>query len=548
MNWSTCLTMFVFGTSCLTPLAAQSTGGVGTFAQYGLQANWEATLTLDRGDVQFRELWHATPGMGRGQVVGDAATVYVASGESSKAKSTDGTEIRTQVVALDTLSGQQKWRFDFPLAEMHDDQETFGGAQASPNATPALIEGRIVAISFTGHLVCLDCRDGQLLWEKDLVEAFGAEPVQFGFAASPVANRTAPGQIVVFAGGSEGGLLNLDLASGEVLWRCAVTTFSYATPLLARLGGIEQWLVISQFEVMGVAARDGKQLWRHPLPNPELTNVPSPCVLNDTDFIVSGQGSGGTRRISVQRRGETWSTREVWSQPRVQFFYTNSRVVGSHSMIGCIDQFLTWIDTTDGSILGKWRGFNDGNLLAVNDSLFVLDARGTCHVIWPQSDTDNLDSTSLVLEARYQLAEGRCWVPPTVIGERLFVRCDDGVTCYSVSSGEQASSPSTVSPLPNLLTSPRQLALKASDEEPESDPVARILQAYDTEGQEAAIKLYEDLRARRVLTVDQRLMLADIAKQSGLIDLARRILNQAREDLPDSKQIDDALEALRRRN
>ena len=45
---------------------------------------------------------------------------------------------------------------------------------------------RLVTVGFTSKLHCVDRRSGTVLWAHDLVETFGAAPMHFGYAASPL--------------------------------------------------------------------------------------------------------------------------------------------------------------------------------------------------------------------------------------------------------------------------------------------------------------------------------------------------------------------------
>jgi outer membrane protein assembly factor BamB len=131
------------------------------------------------------ETWQISIGGGRGQAVGDESTIYVSSG-ASKTNENGTTEVTTTIIAIDAGSGKTNWEYNFDVATMSDDQETFSEAMATPQSTPLVIGDRIYAVSFTGRFICLDRASGKKLWEKHFVNEFDAIPVQFGFSSSPV--------------------------------------------------------------------------------------------------------------------------------------------------------------------------------------------------------------------------------------------------------------------------------------------------------------------------------------------------------------------------
>ena len=55
----------------------------------------------------------------------------------------------------------------------------------------------------------------KLSWQFDLTDRFGSIPVQFGFSSSPIIDD---GNIYLLAGGQRGGLVCLDVATGQPRW------------------------------------------------------------------------------------------------------------------------------------------------------------------------------------------------------------------------------------------------------------------------------------------------------------------------------------------
>ena len=61
---------------------------------------------------------------------------------------------------------------------------------------------------------------------------------------------------------------------------------------------------------------------------------------------------------------------------KIQFFYTNWAKLSDQIVVGCSDKYLAAIDLSDGSILGRFRGFGDGNLALAGEQLLVVDGKG----------------------------------------------------------------------------------------------------------------------------------------------------------------------------
>lgn len=500
--------------------------------QYGHRVNWRSGVEFPTAS-SITKAWDIEIGEGRSQVVGQENEIYVTTGFSEDQG--DGQSlVTTKTLAIDALTGKQKWSYE-QTSSKAEPQQTFGGASISPQATPAITSSRLITISFTGQLTCLDRSNGKRLWEKDLVGDFGAKPVQFGFSASPVVDPLQPDRVYVLASGKTGGLMCLSVSNGSVVWQADCDTFSYATPVEARLGGVDQWVIVSENEVLGIAKVDGERLWRYELPGQGLTNVPTPIVFDESHVVISGQGCQGTRCLSISHEEQEWSAEEQWFSGKLQYFYTNWIRLADRMILGCTDKYLAAFDVRDGSVLGRWRGYGDGNLVIAGRHLLLLDGKGQLSVL----ETMGANGSTIINRQQFKVLNARCWTPMTIIGNRLFVRGDNRLVCLTLNENAGAQ------PLENLLTSAKTLEF---DREPSAqstpDPVERIFETFESKGQQAALELYEKLRAAQQLDEEARIALAEAAQQEGLTDVTRMIMGQAVEDFPNSKRIKSAAASL----
>ncbi len=503
--------------------------------QYGPAANWQSSGRLN-WDQGLSIAWQKTVGQGRSQIVGLDGEIYLTVGSSQKQ---DGGDVvcTTKIIAANLKTGETRWSVERRSA-LREGQQSFSGDVFSPQATPAIIGSRLVAVSFTGQVICINRNDGSVAWEKDLVDDLGASPVQFGFSASPVFDPASTDRIFVMAAGMDGGLCCLAIDDGSLIWKAECKSASYATPVTAAFGGVAQWVIVSEDEVLGVGKSDGSPLWRLELPEAGLTNVPTPLVINDRQLIISGQGCQGTRCISVAQQENAWQVRETWSIPRLQFFYTNWVCIGDRIVLGCTDKFLAALDVNDGTILARWRGFGDGNIVMAGNVIVLLDGRGKLNLLDVANGEDGVVS-SLQMSWQSEILQSRCWAPVSIIGENLLLRGDDQLICL------ERKKPGGREALENMLDSARPLEFQPTPSLPNSAPeVEQILERFETQGEASALALYDRFRLEQKLNQDARIALAEAARQEGLTDVMRLILNQAAEDFPDSPRIDEARKSM----
>lgn len=514
----------VAGCSQLTPATAKpdSLAADSSWTGFGHDRGWKSDLNVTDKPVLTLD-WNVEVGEGYAQVIGSGSRIFVASGSARKIEGTKSRQIETLLTARSIDTGKKVWTYK-STSTMTNDQETFGGVTPTPRATPLLIGGRLVYWTFTGELICLNAETGTLCWRKEPVLDWEAQRVQFGFSASPVACPDDSGDLVVLAAGKRGGLVRLSAATGDVKWVSPSATFSYATPVFAKLGGVGQWIVVSRDDVIGVDQETGKQLWSVELKEKGLTNVPTPLLLDASSIVISGQGMKGTQCVKIRRSGARWTTEERWAN-RIQFFYTNWLKLGDATVLGCTDKFLTAFDCGNGNQLGRWRGYGDGNLLQLGDHYALVSGRGDLSVM-----SFNPATNELVVERKHKIGRGRFWAAPSVIGERLFVRFGKQLHCY------QFAKKQTENTIENRVLGgdPPRLAFARMVG---PDPVEAIFSEFEKNGQQAALTLYSKLRQQKKLSAEHRIAIAESAWEQGMKPLAAMIMQHAKADFPDSKTI-----------
>ena len=328
------------------------------------------------------------------------------------------------VVSLNLKDGQANWRYEYEVSDL-EKQQSFSGDPRSPQATPVVYEGNVIVLGFTGELCCLKLKTGELVWKKDLVRnpEIKAKPVQFGFSASPM---MVGGRLVVYCGGESKGLLCLNPEDGKEIWSCDCGEASYATPVSVTLEAVPQLVMFSRNEVLGVQQSDGEILWRHPLIEKGLTNVPFPLRVAGGRFLISGQGAKGIFGIEVSRKDGQWNVEESFRRNGPQLFYTNWVTNESKSqMFGCTDKLLNCVDAKDGNRRGRWRGFGDGNLIRIGDQLLCVSGDGTINFL-------QIEKNRLLHLFKYSPFKKRVWAMPTLVGNRLLLRAENNVYCFEL--------------------------------------------------------------------------------------------------------------------
>ena len=156
------------------------------------------------------------------------------------------------VYCLEADTGQTIWeyRYDWPYEA--------AGVYPGPRSTPTLYKGSVYFTSPDGLLACLSQSSGELKWSVDLLDTYGIEGCDFGYACSPT---LVDNKVILPVGGRDAGVVAFDSASGAELWRSTSEPASYTPALPIEVNG-EPLVVCYMQNSLLILNRDSGQLKR----------------------------------------------------------------------------------------------------------------------------------------------------------------------------------------------------------------------------------------------------------------------------------------------
>lgn len=331
-----------------------------------------------------------------------------------KAYTMYSTEADEWVVCIDVADGSVVWKTRSDKALENE----YGNG---PRATPTIDAGRVYTHGATGSLLCLDANTGDKIWGFNTLEKFGAKPLEFGMSASPVVIGE---MLVVVVGAPDGkSLVALNKTSGEVLWTSLNDLAGYSTPIHIDVDGTKQIVVLTGKFVVGVAAGDGRELWRHPWETTLDANVATPICHDGRLFISSGYGTGcALFHLSVT--DGVAAAEELWDSKSMKNYFSTS-VLHNGYLYGFNNTMLTCMEFDTGDVAWRQRGFNKGSVLMADGKLIILGERGTLALA--KASAEDYEEIS-----RVGIFEGKCWTVPTVAGGKLFLRNEEELVCLNL--------------------------------------------------------------------------------------------------------------------
>lgn len=290
-----------------------------------------------------------------------------------------------------------------------------------PNSTPLVSGNRLITLGVTGVLNAWDTATGKLLWTRDFSKSIDTSKLFCGTAASPLA---VDGRVVVQVGSDihGGQILGLNPATGATEWEWKGLGPGYASPVVIDPGGARHLVTMTEGSIVGVDAKNGKELWTVAFPDEWHENIATP-VWTGTHLIVSGTRAG-THAFSLSQAGGKWQAAPAWKNPEVAM-YMSSPVFGDGLIYGHSSkrkgQFVA-VDAKTGAL--KWategrEGEHASLLLTPQHIIFLTNS---ADLIVAKRNTP-----AFAVEKRYEVAEAQTWAMPILLGSNILVRDATGL-------------------------------------------------------------------------------------------------------------------------
>jgi outer membrane protein assembly factor BamB len=210
---------------------------------------------------------------------------------------------------LDADTGKPVW------TDKYATDAATGGAKGypGPRATPAVGEGKVIALGLRGAVSCYDAEGGKLLWRKNADNKAKESYPQFFTSSSPL---IADGVGIVFVKA----LMAYNLSDGSVKWKWTGGATPYGSPVLAEIAGVKQ--VVTPFDggLAGVGFADGKLLWKVSVGATGVwqSHYSTPIVVGNNVYYSSASGKmgGGASftALKIEKKGDGLAATEVWQK------------------------------------------------------------------------------------------------------------------------------------------------------------------------------------------------------------------------------------------
>ncbi len=315
-------------------------------------------------------------------------------------------------VAMDLRDGARVWTNGYP-ARFENSQAGNG-----PRSTPTIVGSRVYIAGATGILRCLDRASGSNVWNVDLAKEHAARMPEWGYSASPL---VVDGLVWVPAGSKGRSLVAHDATTGRFRFGGGDSSAACAAPVMARLAGKDQILVLNDVGIASHDPADGRILWEHTIP--EAPHVAAPVPVGTNRVAVSVGYGKGTFVIEVgQSPDGSWTHVVAWKSIRLKSKFANLIPRGD-TLYGLDDGALVALDLTTGALRWKETRYGHGQMLWVGDVLLVGAENGEAALVDPRPQ-------GMRELGRFRALADKTWNPPALCGNLLLMRNDREIVCH----------------------------------------------------------------------------------------------------------------------
>ena len=304
-----------------------------------------------------------------------------------------------------------------------------GNGYPGPRCTPTVDGDLVYALGQHGDLVCVAAATGKELWRKNLRKDFGGASGGWGYTESPLVDGD---KMICTPGGKDGMMVALNKKTGELLWRTKdwKDETQYSSAIIAEIGGVLQYIQLTGGSVAGVAASDGKLLWRAQRRGNTAT-VPTPIFHDNHVYVTSGYGVGCN--LFKVTPGAEFTAEQVYANNTMVNHHGGVILVGDY-LYGFSDHNRVWIcqEFKTGKMVWSNKGVGKGSITFADGDFYIRSEDGNGTVALIDASPDGYKEKGRF--GQPNRSKERSWPHPVVANGKLYLRDQDILLCYDLQS------------------------------------------------------------------------------------------------------------------
>lgn len=331
------------------------------------------------------------------------------------------------LLCLDANSGKELWATRLGGTYLNE----FGGG---PRGTPTVTGGRVFALGANGEVLCVDSATGKEQWRASLTDLGGKVPV-WGYSESPLVDGP---RVLCTPGGEQGAVVALDLKTGQPVWRSKDFTdeAQFTSLMLLEKGGVRQYIALNRERMAGLAAQDGRLLWQQKFRSGVVV-AQSPIVSGDMVYAAAAGGTGckAVKLIAPDAAEVVYANKVMKNLPGGVVLF-DGHVYGYSDSIGWVCQ-----DWLTGDEVWSSKELEKGSVTIAEGLMYCFTEDKGMVVLAEASPKGWKERSRFLLapQSEHRAKQGKVWTPPVIAGGRLYLRDQENLFCFNISTQPSAN-------------------------------------------------------------------------------------------------------------
>jgi outer membrane protein assembly factor BamB len=324
---------------------------------------------------------------------------------------------------LDRKTGDEKWRTRVGGG---------GGDPGGPLTAPACDGKNVYVFGQHGDIAAFDAKTGEERWRKGTGGGQGLGGQRMGgwaYASSPILDGN---KLLVSVGGGNGTLAVLNKDTGDVLWRSELKdSTSYASPVIAEIAGVKQYLLLTNRSMAGISATDGKVLWRGDFPG-NTAVCSDPVVCGDVVMASCGYGVGAYFYRVTKEADGTFKAERFRSPTQgvnTESHHGGFLAFGDHFYVPTQGDTIC-VDAKTGAVVWRNRAVGKGSCVFVDGKVILRKEGGEGDIAIIEATPEGYKE--LVRFEQPNRSGRNSWTHPVVADKKLFIRDQGLLLCYDL--------------------------------------------------------------------------------------------------------------------
>lgn len=326
------------------------------------------------------------------------------------------------VKALNATNGQVLWATRIGKVGNPNQKPSYPAARSTPT-----VDGEMLyVLGSDGDLVCLKAKSGEVVWQKNIREAYDGKPGTWAYSESPLIDGN---KVVVTPGGKDVGIVAVDKATGETIWKANTPKMgaaAYASIQKVAAAGKPQYVAFMANGLAGVDAEDGTFLWSYTRTK-GIANMPTPVVAGDIVYSGGSRTGGGAVRLVAEQ--VTVLPEELYFNPKLPTAIGGAVKVDGY-LYGCSGSTLMCVDFVSGEIKWQERISAAASILYADGRLYLHTENGKVMMVAATPEEMNIVSEFTLPDQPE--GTGKEWAYPALADGKLFLRQHGTIWCYDV--------------------------------------------------------------------------------------------------------------------